>query len=185
MKKAFKIGIIAVIAILIAAAIIYRIPQNISKEMTVCSLSGMTKTVKMELTVQKYLLRPTELKGNVYVDGKEFCSVYGYRNSDGKWKKIDNSGTDFFTGIYEKYVLGYDNSINAGFWLAEDLENGKTEGLNGDILIHSEDKTFEEVALWLYIPEEYPDYIGYYGPATTAEEAEALMNEIYDVTEET
>lgn len=185
MKKALKIGIIAVIAILIAAAIIYRMPQNISKEMTVCSLGGVTKTVKMELTIQKNLLRPTELKGNIYVDGEEFYGIYGYKDNDGKWKKIDGSGTDFFTGIYEKYVLGYDNSVNAGFWLAEDLENGKTTGLNGDILLYSEDKTFDEVAVWIFIPEEYPDYIGYYGPATTAEEAEDLMNDIYNVAEET
>ena len=183
MKKAFKIGMSAVIAILIAAAIIYRIPQNISKEMTVCSLSGMTKTVKMELTVQKYLLRPTELKGNVYVDGKEFCSVYGYKNSDGDWEYVGSTHINEIFKLKEKYFMGY-NNLNATFKVTEDIENIAKMGNNGSLEIHSKDSTYDKIALWLYEPEIYPDHIAYYGPAETAEEAEAMMNEIYDVAEE-
>ncbi len=188
MKKAVKITIIALIAVVIVAAIIYSIPQKISRELTVCSLGGVTKEISMELVFQRNLFRPNDLKGNITVDGQMYCSIYGYKNSDGEWKRIvSRSPADlikFFSELHEKYILGVDNSNNVTFWVEKDAENISKLENNGRIELFSKDKNFDQVAVWIFIPEEYPDYIGYYGPAETAEEAEAMMNEIYDVAEE-
>ena len=184
MKKLIKIIIGILILVIVIAAVIYRIPQKIEREMTVCALSGETKTVKMELYIQRYFLRPNELKGNIFVDGVEFYSLYGYKDADGNWDRIVDRDvtadlTTLFNDIKEKFILGYDYS-DYGIFYATDYNQSLPTNFETLDQIHlvSNGKTFEEISVWLYIPEEYPDFIGYHGPAETAEDAEAIAKEI-------
>lgn len=186
MKKALKIGIIAIIAIFIAAAIIYRMPYKFEKEFTVCSLDGEVRTVKVDMVWQRYFTKPSKLLGNVYFNDKTYYNADGYIDENGKWDMVGSPQARGFFKIIQDIGEKFSRTKFLP-WMKADLKENveKFHELNFDdsVYIYFKDTKFEQIEMIEVIfpeGENHTTGISYFGPAETAEEAEELMNEIYD-----
>lgn len=93
---------LAVAALLVGFLVWFYTPREIRQTVPVCSLSGETAELELDVIWRRRLLRPDRLHGRASLLGKTYYSREGYERPDGTWKIFD-ADTGFFEGIKQKF----------------------------------------------------------------------------------
>lgn len=150
-------------------AIWFYTPKTICKTIPLCSESGESTEITLDVTWRRRLLRPNRLYGRVTLNGQAYYSQYGYEQLNGTWKEIPYE-LGFFEGLRQKFsgdVLSFEflTLDETGAFCAPTSESSVwLESLTGEsfrfLRVSAVDSTGEPVL--------------FYGPATAAEEAARL-----------
>ncbi len=98
-----KLWIALAAALLLAGFLVwFYTPREIRRTVPVCSLSGETAELELDVVWRRRLLRPDRLHGRVSLLGQTYYSREGYKRPDGTWK-VFNDGAGFFEGIRQKF----------------------------------------------------------------------------------
>lgn len=165
LKKIF-IAVMLFVAILIVCALgwyLRPIPKNVT--VTLCSLEGECVEAVFDVTWQRHLLAPTELKGTIELDGMFYRSV-----------NIDSNRT-FMENLEMKLRLnGVSSPLIFQVWPTNKLLTDSDRIDFPFTEIDSEIRDFELIAICV-TRDGSPTF--YYGPAGTAEEAQAVFTKLY------
>ncbi len=94
--------VLAAAALLVGYLAWFNTPREIRQTFSVCSLSGETAKLDLDVVWRRRLFRPDRLHGQASLLGKTYYSREGYQRPDGTWKIYD-TGTGFFEGIRQKF----------------------------------------------------------------------------------
>ncbi|MBE6892075.1 MAG: hypothetical protein E7481_08655 [Ruminococcaceae bacterium] len=171
-KKSLTVcAVLLAVVILLILTKIYTIPIEINTEKPICSLNGDVKTVELNLIWQRYLLRGSEVQGSITVDGKEYRSIYGSFKDNGVFRR-DTEPPSFWEGLKDK-ITGNHYYRHVFFESADYLEGNSD---SWDFLsVEFSNTDFNEICVWINALNEADENIGFYGPASTTDEAYNIM----------
>lgn len=172
MKK-FRIGIIILVGVLLLGLILYHLPQRRQVSMWVCTLSGESAQVEMDLKYYRRLFVAPYVRGTVFLDGVEYIDEDSILKT---FPGIVNSNKSFPELYWQKEVVLPDNMTFCKKTAADILEAGNNRILFVEV---SGEDSFEKIH-FMYSDESMMDESGsihgisYFGPAQTAEEAKKI-----------
>lgn len=153
MKK-LRWGIIGLVCFILVCSAFFYWPKHIQKNVVCCDLTGNTIQVELDLKYCRRLFSGPYLKGSVFVDGVEYVDAKAahqtIKNADyslSQWTFYKPS-TDYLSLLYNTVVL-------------DDLDS---VALFDEVLVLRSEGDGQESTRGT----------AYYGPAQTAEEAQAL-----------
>lgn len=153
MKK-LRWVIIGIISIIFVCSVVFYWPKPIQKTIICCDLSGNTVQVELNLKYCRRLFSGPHLKGSVFVDGVE------YVDADTAYQTIKNSDHSLSQWIFYKPSEDY-LSLLYNTVVLDDLDS--VDLFDEILVLRSEGDGHESTR-----------GTAYYGPAQTAEEAQAL-----------
>ena len=172
MKKKTKIAFIVIIitVLFLIMCIIYFRPRHYRGSYTACSLEGDTVSVEFDVTLHKRLWNGDKLTGSIFVDGKEYVSlwdIFGYFSDNAEGFR---SKTRFEFWQSAGYALeSHSDSIILDLYEKGRFDNFKITTL----------KILEDLSDPLNLPQGdlETDMQVYYGPAASQDEAEDIISE--------
>ncbi len=153
MKK-LRWVIIGLICIILVCSVVFYWPKPIQKTVICCDLSGNTVQVELNLKYCRRLFSCPHLKGSVFVDGVE------YVDQDIAFKTISNANHSFSNWVFYQPTTDYLDLLYNSVLLM-DLDG--TDLFDKFLILRSEGDGSSST-----------NGTTYYGPAQTAEEAQAL-----------
>lgn len=153
-----------------AIVLIYFRPRNYRGSYTACSLEGVTVSVEFDVTLHKRLWNGDKLTGSIFVDGKEYVSlwdIFGYFNDNAEGFK---SKTRFEFWQLADYALeSHTDSIILDLYEKGQFDNFKITTL----------KILDDLSDPLNLPQGdlEVDMQVYYCPADSKVEAENILSE--------
>lgn len=164
--KRKRILILILVSLLVFVLILYHIPIDRKSSMSVCSLSGDTMQMEIDVKYQRRLFSAPYVKGTVYLDGVE------YIDEDSILKTFQNvtNGSESDSGKDSNFPA---NMVFCKKTASNILEAGNNRIIFADV---SGNDGFEKIHFML-MDESMMDESGsihgisYYGPAKTIEEA--------------
>lgn len=135
--------------------------SDVQKSMKLCSLDGTTIEAVFDVRWQRHLLRPTELKGTIIVDGLEYISL-----------QDTNAGLKSDT-LIEAIRKKWDGYVIKWFMLPT---NDAMDIHENRILVEEGNRKFDTVVL---LVTKDGETITYYGPAETMDEAKVIEQSVY------
>lgn len=144
--------------VLILAVIIYCRPKALYKEMTVYSLEGESVHMILNISRHRFLLKPTEVKGEVIVNGQRYISI------------VDGSGSiskgDFFERIKNK-LTGYEYPNTFRKNIIDSMESARYT-----VTLNLLEEKFDVFRIDII---EDGKYTIYFGPAKSVEEVKLIL----------
>lgn len=172
MKKKTKIAIIviSITVLFLIMCIIYFRPRHYRGSYTAYSLEGVTVSVEFDVTLHKRLWNGDKLTGSIFVDGKEYVSLW-----------------DIF-GYFSDNAEGFRSKTRFAFW--QHADNALESHSDSIILDLYEKGRFDNFKITtLKILDDLSDPLNlpqgdfetdmqiYYGPAASLAEAEDIISE--------
>ncbi len=155
-KKHIAYVFIVFIMILI---IWYHIPSKVNKTIEVYDLKGNQLTIKFDVSWQKYFLKPTELQG-------DFCT------NNGRTYRINSQDSSTFLEKV-KYKIGNKRKVPAFIR----MDNYSNYIANDIAILTINDNNLDEICI--NIKDKNNQYINYYGPADSLNEAKLVSKKFY------
>lgn len=161
-KKQIKIAAVILLAFVIGVVLWYKIP--IGKQFTtiLCSKGGQQVEAVFDVSWQRYIFAPTELKGTITLDGVEYLSI------------MDTNAPLDRGGFFEKLEDKLSSTDVTHAFVLPGLYDGMESHSNRMYLWHA-DKNFDTICIAVMKDGEQTDY---YGPAKTAEEVENIIEKL-------
>jgi hypothetical protein len=162
MKKKKIIFLISLL-ILIVLSVLYHLPTKVNKTISVCTLEGETAKVTYHVTWNKHFFKPTELRGTITINGKEYQSI------------LDTNMKYDYGNMFDKLNMKFhhDRYTSPFVILNKDVKNGS---INESLNIYLFNNTFNRVMINLFDDEGGATY---FGAANTAQEAENVRGDFY------
>lgn len=153
------------ICLVLFGLVVYHLPQTRQLSLPVSTAEGDSAEIEVNVKYYRRLFSRPWIEGTIIFDGVTYCdskTVLGSRQKTGYWD-------------WQWFWGDSDSSIPANTLLYKEGEID-TLRMNDNclrILFAGHDNTFNEIG-FMYVSEEVPEGICYYGPAQTAEEVEQL-----------
>lgn len=159
-----------IVCVILLILVIYHLPRSHRVTMPVCTVEGNSATVDIDVKYYRRLFSLSYLKGTITVDGVicyDSKSAWGSRQKDGSY-------WDWYW-----YFGDADNTVPSNIEFIECTEYSKGIVKHGNNRLYidylGDNNTFNKIG-FVYVSEDNPDAVAFYGPAQTAEEAEQIRN---------